>query len=357
MWLISKVQKVHSNYENSNRNISLDILKGIAIFCVVWGHFIQQGTLSAINFQENPVFQLIYSFHMPLFMLISGYLMYQSINKRTLLQQWIHWGKTLVLPLLSWTIIANLFILICHYVKFGSIIGFTINIMQYWFIISLLACGILATILKKLFNNRTSVFLLILLIIFITGINSFSMGWMFPFFVGGYIAGKYSHKITQNPHLITVICLILYPILLMFYTPTTLWYSSFISISDIILGSPINITIENWFTSISINAYKILTGFAGCGFMYCVVKLLLKINAPSITAILAWLGTHSLTIYFVQRVIIEILFGKYLYSSNILVYDFVFTFGLAIIATIFFAFIGECIKKNTTLNTILCGGR
>lgn len=58
-------------------DIRLDIIKGIAIILVVMGHCIQYGSgndyyTSALFFEEN-IFKFIYSFHMPLFMLISGY--------------------------------------------------------------------------------------------------------------------------------------------------------------------------------------------------------------------------------------------------------------------------------------------
>ena len=43
----------------------IDIAKGIGIFLVIWGHLIADG------FVDN----LIYSFHMPLFLFLSGYML------------------------------------------------------------------------------------------------------------------------------------------------------------------------------------------------------------------------------------------------------------------------------------------
>lgn len=64
------------------RDESLDIAKGVLIFLVVWGHAIQFGfgyeygeSYQCLN---DNVFRIIYSFHMPLFMAISGYLYYKS---------------------------------------------------------------------------------------------------------------------------------------------------------------------------------------------------------------------------------------------------------------------------------------
>ena len=54
----------------------IDFVKGIAIFLMLWGHCIQFCAVGDFDFFENWVFKLIYSFHMPLFMLVSGYLFF-----------------------------------------------------------------------------------------------------------------------------------------------------------------------------------------------------------------------------------------------------------------------------------------
>lgn len=69
----------------SKRFEYIDVLKGFAIFLVVMGHFL------AWNFPENIeptfgqsfVYRLIYSFHMPLFFFLSGYLIDQKKNDWT----------------------------------------------------------------------------------------------------------------------------------------------------------------------------------------------------------------------------------------------------------------------------------
>lgn len=59
------------------RDIFYDIVKGIAIVLVVFGHCIQYGSgehyENARLFMDEWLYKLIYSFHMPLFALISGY--------------------------------------------------------------------------------------------------------------------------------------------------------------------------------------------------------------------------------------------------------------------------------------------
>ena len=57
----------------------IDILKGIGIFCVLIGHSIPDANTQISNYFWGGVFRWIYSFHMPLFIAISGFLYFDSI--------------------------------------------------------------------------------------------------------------------------------------------------------------------------------------------------------------------------------------------------------------------------------------
>lgn len=63
--------------EAPSRSEYLDFVKGTAIILVELGHCVQWGSgaafLSSGLFFEDGLFRFIYSFHMPLFMLVSGY--------------------------------------------------------------------------------------------------------------------------------------------------------------------------------------------------------------------------------------------------------------------------------------------
>lgn len=70
----------------------VDIAKALAIFLVVFGHMIPPGT---------PEKTMVYSFHMPLFFLLSGFFMKKGngIKFRTLLYKKWH---ALMVPFLIW---------------------------------------------------------------------------------------------------------------------------------------------------------------------------------------------------------------------------------------------------------------
>ena len=55
----------------NKREINIDVLKGLGIIFVMLGHMV------GIGFYED-IYVYIYSFHMPLFFFISGYLKYNK---------------------------------------------------------------------------------------------------------------------------------------------------------------------------------------------------------------------------------------------------------------------------------------
>lgn len=78
------------------RNYQIDSIRGFAILLVVIGHVIQK---NYVDFDNNTIFKYIYSFHMPLFMFISGYVMY---GKNIVLSRRFN---GLVIPFLAWYIV------------------------------------------------------------------------------------------------------------------------------------------------------------------------------------------------------------------------------------------------------------
>lgn len=78
----------------------IDLLKVYAIFLVVIGHTIQY-VCYPDSFDDVFLFRLIYSFHMPLFLFISGYLSYKKkINIEWLERHFISY----MIPFISWTV-------------------------------------------------------------------------------------------------------------------------------------------------------------------------------------------------------------------------------------------------------------
>lgn len=89
----------------------IDYMRGLAMILVVVGHLIQCHGFSL----NNPVFEFIYSFHMPFFFAVSGYIA-EKLVKIEVLKQYLSFLKkktiSLILPLFVWPLIVNRFFLV-----------------------------------------------------------------------------------------------------------------------------------------------------------------------------------------------------------------------------------------------------
>lgn len=83
-----------------------DIAKAVAIFCVVWGHCLQNMTSDTNYWLTDTLCKFIYAFHMPLFMIISGYFAYSSLFKpitKTIKKKIIQ----LLVPSVAWYLVIS----------------------------------------------------------------------------------------------------------------------------------------------------------------------------------------------------------------------------------------------------------
>lgn len=182
------------------RNDYIDYVKGIAIILVVIGHSVQYGSgkdyLESAAFFSNPIFKFIYSFHMPLFMAISGYLFFNTIKKESID---IITGKIkgILIPIISFH---TLYLAI----KFttGTMYTFKEALSSYfhtlWFLWSLLFACMLTQFSNRFFkDNLTIVTIFCLSIHFIP--NSIIPDKL-VFTILYFIAGYYFHKyISEKP--------------------------------------------------------------------------------------------------------------------------------------------------------------
>ena len=86
----------------------VDAVKGFSFYFVILGHSIQYATSQDYNYAGNTIFQIIYSFHMPLFMMMSGYLFAYSMNKYSIKNGVFAKVRGILIPCISWGIITYL---------------------------------------------------------------------------------------------------------------------------------------------------------------------------------------------------------------------------------------------------------
>ncbi len=320
-----------------------DVAKAIAIICVIWGHCLQNMTVDSDYWHTDFVSRLIISFHMPLFMLISGYFAYNSLFRPvalTLKKKAIQ----LILPSVSWYLVISLLAMAFHrdfrIDRFVNII--TTLPYSYWFLKSLFACYIITLIGAKLMQwNKWSI-ILYTIAIFIGGeiLNYASTISMLPFFIAGIIAHNYKFVLSNYRKSLTVINALLFIALFLLYDSSdyNMYLNPFAHNKD----------------GHSAFLIRTLIGLSGSLSILCLIRYIcLKLQYSKIIKLLAITGTITLGIYCIQVIMAEGLLkssSDYLerfltgISDNlqILAYDFIIT-PIATIITMLFAIV--LIKK------------
>lgn len=139
------------NLETSKsfRFVEIDVMKGIAIMLVVLGHVLAWFyddflvRIDSMPYNEIVLWKYIYSFHMPLFMFVSGFVVFNPCKKYTLLKV----GRRCTSYLIPWVTFGVICSIYREEFNIGNILG------QYWYFktlaIFLMLVFFLDTILGK----------------------------------------------------------------------------------------------------------------------------------------------------------------------------------------------------------------
>lgn len=180
----------------------INMVKGFAIFLMLYGHCIQYcAAESEIVFYENLAFNVIYSFHMPLFMLISGYLFYFSFSKYSFQQLLSRRIQSLIQPIICGSILIFLLtdgIMAVVSRDFGRLFdgGWLEKLSSIWFLWSVLAASIVVAIVYKSISNPV---LRVLALIFGSVVVAFFPNaaenlFMYPYFVVGFYFAQHKNS-------------------------------------------------------------------------------------------------------------------------------------------------------------------
>lgn len=151
---------------NKNRDAFLDITKGMAIILVVVGHVIQG---SSEKFDDLLWFRVIYSFHMPLFVFLSGVvaaIAFRSDSIQDGVGGTLRRAKTkiskaalrLLLPFLAWCVINQLIYHHSDSIFSALILAFRRPDTALWFLLAIFYCIVLASIFEIVFSALNILF-------------------------------------------------------------------------------------------------------------------------------------------------------------------------------------------------------
>lgn len=354
----------------AKRSNYLDFVKGIAIIMVVIGHNIQYGSVYSINnsFYENSIFKFIYSFHMPLFMLISGYLFYFSTKKYSFKYNIKRRLFSLVIPILVWANIYLLYKMIIHYNEFGFLKSYAImyNFKAVWFLWAIFWCSIVILFVNKFGKDKLYIYIILFVIMFFipAKLNTHLYIYMFPFFTIGYLFNKYSlcnivSKISQTKLIgILLISIISYSLLYKYLSQHFYIYQSGTCIIR-------KTGILDW-KQFYIDLYRYLIGFVGSLIILIGIYLLDKIiytknhyyikNSTSfVHKMIEKAGIKSLGIYVISEPLLNTILIKNIPHKEELGYWGVCIETVLIVCIAYF--MTSLIEKNKFLSNLLFGGR
>jgi len=326
--------------QDKNR-LYLNVVRGIAVFLMLWGHCIQycaQGTFDAF---ENTVFKFIYSFHMPLFMLISGYLFYFSFRKRTMKELLIHRTQGMLQPIVMAGIfnaalrqLANLFLRAPVHLLDGALLW---ELHSFWFLWCVLSGSLAVTLACKMTENNWLQLLYLaagtVLVMLFKDMHLHL--FMYPYFVAGFLYGKYQEHIGKTAKRIAWLALPVFSVMLYFCGRRHFIYNT------PVFGTELAVM-----DYVRINGFRWGIGFAGSVSALLLIRVFLDFAEHrkwfrNLIRGAGILGENSLAIYCLSVVLlsgflppiydkaVQIL-GSDVFLGNMDIYNYVFTPALAV---------------------------
>lgn len=325
---------------SSARLYFIDNLKGILILLVILGHCVQ---MTVADFDHHPLLRFIYSFHMPLFMAVSGYVSYKPELK------WDSVGKRfiqLMVPFFAWLLIATL--------RAGDITHFFNGLIRpdvgLWFLWVLFFISVLVVFAHKL-SVRTKIgmgwyagaFAVIIIGVVaaykikILGIHE--TGWYLIFYCLGFFMRKFDKSGKSIPMSVAIACALVFACLVPFWMrkePPT-----FLHISSAMPAMAANY------------AYKlVVAGFAVIAFI-ALAKRYLNCNMP----IIGRLGGVTLGIYAIHQPLLDILISGLAAIGLEIGGSWAIIIGLFIVATLISYGIYSLLNKTDITSTLFLGKR
>lgn len=277
--------------KSQTREFYLDAVKAIAIILTVLGHCIQW--IQGDAFADNKLELFIYSFHMPLFMIISGYF-FQSALRRNFKDLINRKFLQLLVPAFCWTVI--IYPWECCSLK--DVAGKMFY--EFWFLKALFVSYVVTYLYYKTPNKYKSVLLLVGIFMFLIGKGrTWNFLPMYPFFLFGILLRKQKDRLTQIWALIFFI--IFFLLLLPFFEMKDTMYYTSCKLLD--LG-----TMSLCYSNIVPNMLRYTLGICGGASIIILTKVICtivvdedKVNLKN--SILQVIGRNTLGIYLVHPII------------------------------------------------------
>ncbi|HHW4187230.1 TPA: acyltransferase family protein [Yersinia enterocolitica] len=273
------------------RDLRIDIFRGVCVLFVVLGH---------TDYLPKPIFDYIYSFHMPAFFILSGYLF--NTNKKLLLSERVLGRfKRLIIP--AWVLglvcgIPFLYMLLTGtdgitlevFVTklYGTLTGYpsysnTFNCTPLWFLYSLFVVDVIASSLYS-YNKKHALFLL-----YVLGVL-------------GMVLSQYNLPVTPFNLLISMMGLLFFAIGITLRSLNEQWSENITVLSftaavffigNFLSTTPVNMAAHNMGDGFTI-VLNIVIAVSGTATIYFISGYLK--NIKYVTGYISWVGVNTIPI-------------------------------------------------------------
>lgn len=322
---------------SSKRILYLDVVKAVAITLVCIGH----ATLLVTMDRPSVLREWIYAFHMPLFMMISGFFSFHALQK-PFKEFIISKSLQLLIPAFS---VSALTIITCFLIGWGNMAetARAEAIGGMWFLRTLFACYVFLWLVKRI--PLSDKFLCPLSIIFACVFPHgyfLQFNWMLMFFWAGIILKKSFQSYERHRLQITIFSAIIFLFLGRHAVPILITYQNMAHHPLIIL----------WQLVTALSASIAIMGLA---YYLCLGKLTTAFK------VVGGAGTYTLGIYGLQSIVLGRIFVKFIHfdltQESFVISDFVIIPLLGIASTILCYYLTIWMKRYRITNLILFGNQ
>lgn len=325
--------------QKTKRDLLPDMIKGFAIFLVVFGHCIQNlnggDYLNLSLFFDNIFYRFIYTFHMPLFALVAGFYAYKSIaridqiqDKKEKAKKLFKRASTLLIPVFVWNTVSVIIFLITSINYSWNMLGehpefitgmikgaFLRLVTDNWFLISMLINFLLVYIMHKLFKDNIIPYIIIfILALFLPdGMNMQVYKFMLFYYVVAFyysksVATRDKSRTTKKNIILLAISIIIFIPLFIFYNKNTFIYLTGIRINR---GG-----VSEAISQLLVDLHRFAIGFAGSVMWILVLYFIKKIFSKYSFPVLSHLGQLSMGIYIISGIILGSILPAFTQNNN-----------------------------------------
>lgn len=327
----------------SNRIDYWDYLKGLCVILVLVGHTIIYTVPD--SYIDNKIFLFIYSFHMPLFMFISGYFFYFSLSRHLYKDILLKKIKTLLFPIFIFGTIYYFLTIIREGMPDNPLGKYYVTIINtLWFLSALFVSCLIVLIVEKINKKkliRKNIFLIYLFIVAILMMlpdtaNSAGFKSTFPAFIFGFYVNKLELFSWYKRHRIptVAVALFIFSILFIFFEKNILFYISGVYL----FNGERTVGVQLYY-----NVFRIIIGLVGSIAFIAVTEIIFnKLKMLSyLNSFIIKFGRHSKGIYCFQMYLF-VLYNKFssiIYDS--LVLRFILTFMIVSMLSYLFSLLSS----------------